>query len=232
LIRAESSTQAVNSLQLSADDSRIPDLHTAAGHKILQYWPRLRVKLTLDLEPLTFLKVADYEDTFLTGLVLGAKQEFEIQAIVQALENFYENIFDLPLAILDLLKTSPYLSKEHILEPLYELHQSLLNLRECSIEFLLIETIAVSFIATGSAENSHPTPEICFKLALESFWKIYAEKDEYAIPLTLCFVQILLYFFARPFHALGMLQASKPAIDRFEKRRSGDEYVNHFASIR
>jgi hypothetical protein len=216
-----------SSVHLSADGSRMPDLHTAAGHKILQYWPRLRVKLTLPgIEPFTFLKAADREDTFLTGLILGAEQEFELLPTIQSLEAFYENLLDLPLSLVDLLETSAYFSKEHILEPLYErsrLNQSIFNLRECSIESLLMQTIAVGHVPTRPAISSHRSRETFFKMALDSFWKLNSESDEYTIPLTLCFSQILLYFFARPFHALGILQGLKPAIDRFEKTRLGDE---------
>ncbi|KAN0092135.1 hypothetical protein V8E51_017982 [Hyaloscypha variabilis] len=225
--RNEPSTQdAHNQLQVSTDDSKIPDLHTAAGHKILQYWPRLRVKLTLDLEPLTFLKVADEEDTYLTGLVLGAEQEFELLPIIRSLENLYDNLLDLPLSLIDLLKTSQYFFKEHILEPLYEgrgEHQMVLDLRHCSIELLLLRTVAVRSVATDAADSALPSSETCFKLALESFWKLQSKSDDSVIPLTLCFAHIHLYFFARPFHALGMLQAVTPAIHRFDKRRSGDK---------
>jgi hypothetical protein len=172
------------------------------------------------------LKAADHEDTFLTGLVLGAEQEFLLVPAIQALENLYENQFELPLSLVDLLKVSPYFSKEHVLKSFYEarqVHQTILNLRECSLESLLVQTIAVRITRTGSAQLAHPTLEIYFKLALESFWKLHSESDKYAIPLTLCFAHILLYFFARPFNALGILQALKPAIDRFDRRRSGDE---------
>lgn len=124
------------------------------------------------------------------------------------------------------MQISLYLSKEHILKPFYEaqrLNQSMLNLRECSIEALLVQTIAVSYVATEPAERSHPLTETCFRLALDRVWQLHSQSDDYAIPLTLCFAQILLYFFARPFHALGMLQAVEPAVERFEKRSSGDE---------
>jgi hypothetical protein len=213
-------------LQFSADDSRIPDLHTAAGHKILQYWPRLRVKLTIDLEPFTFLKTADHEDTFLTSLVLDSRQEFKLLPIIQSLDNLYENLSDLPLSFVDVLKASEYFSRDHILEPFYEagrLNQPIFNLRECSIESLLVQTIAVSHMPAGPAKLPHPSPEACFKMALDSFWNLSSEPDEYAIPLTICFAQIFLYFFARPFHALGMLQGVTSAIIKFEERRSGDE---------
>lgn len=182
--------------------------------------------MTLDLEPFTFLKAADDEDTFLTGLILGAEQECELLPIIRSLENLYESVSELPLSLVDLLKTSPYFSKDHIAESLYEAqqaHQTMINLRECSIESLLLQTVAVRLTATDSANLALPAFESCFKLALESFWKLYSNSEDYAIPLTLCFAHIFLHFFARPFHALGMLQAVKPAIDRFDKRRSGDE---------
>lgn len=182
--------------------------------------------MTLDLEPFTFLKVADDEDTYLTGLVLGTELEFELLPIIRSLENLYDNLLDLPLSLVDLLKTSPYFFKEHILEPLYEgrgEHQTMFDLRHCSIELLLLQTVAVSSAATDAADSALPSSETCFKLALESFWKLQSKSDDSVIPLTLCFAQILLYFFGRPFHALGMLQFVTPAIHRFDKRRSSDE---------
>ncbi|KAE9366820.1 hypothetical protein N431DRAFT_548543 [Stipitochalara longipes BDJ] len=205
-------TSAHNSLQISTDDSRLPDLHTAAGHKILQYWPRLRVKLTLGLEPFTFLKAADEEDALLKGLVLAAEQEFELLPIIWSLENFYENLFEFPLSLVDLLKTT-------------------LNLRECSIEFLLLQTVAARLMATNAVDPALPSSETCFKLALESSWKFSSKSDEYAIPLALCFAHILLYFFARPFHTLGMLQAIKPGVDRFDKRRSNDGIIERQKAV-
>jgi hypothetical protein len=130
-----------SSPQLPTDGSRIPDLHTAAGHKILQYWPRLRVKLTPDLEPFTFLKTADHEDKFLTSLALDAEQDFELLPTIQALEKLYDNLFNLPLSFVDLVKTSAHFSREHILAPFFEARlqsQATFDLRNCPLESLLV----------------------------------------------------------------------------------------------
>ncbi|KAF4629864.1 hypothetical protein G7Y89_g8279 [Cudoniella acicularis] len=217
---------AHNPLPPTSDSLRIPDLHTAAGHKILQYWPRLRVKLTIPgIEPFQFLKVADHGDLSLTNLVLEERQEFELAPIISSLEELYERFAEIPLFIVDLLRVSPYFSREHILEPLYQaqkVHHSVLNLRDCCIELLLMQTIAAAY-AAADVGGSFPSSAVCLKLALDQLWKLYAQPDEYTIPLTLCFVQILLYFFARPFHVLGMLQALKPALSRFEQSRSREE---------
>jgi hypothetical protein len=174
------------------------------------------------------MRAADRQDASLTNLTAEDRLDCTLPSMIQCMENFYDNLFELPASLVDLLKTSPCFSREHILEPLYRARRHaqkdmIDNFRNRSIEELLIETMAVSYSASKAGDPGYPSPEACFRVALASFWKIHSEPDEYALPITLCVALIFLYFFARPFHSLGMLRGVGPAINRFAKSAFGDE---------
>lgn len=110
------------------NDSRILDLHTAAGHKVLQYWPRLRVKLTIpDIEIFTFLRVTDRQDIHLMGSLAGGPRthQCEISTMISFIEKLYEHVTNLPVALMDLLNASSCFSRGHILTPLYDARDAL-----------------------------------------------------------------------------------------------------------
>lgn len=214
-------------IEVSMEDARVPDLHTAAGHKVLQYWPRLRVKLTIPgVDPFKFLRIADRQDLSLQGSVSGTFQNFNYSPMIQSIENLYDRIAELPIAMADLFMISPFFAREHILESLHEARNSqafVFNLGECPTELLLVSTIAAKYNAFIPGDSTCLSAETYFKIALQNLWKVHSEPSQYALSLMFCFSQIFLYFFGRPFHALGILQSAVPHITQLGQTRARDE---------
>lgn len=221
--QAPNITGGQHNVEVNSQEAQLPDLHTAAGHKILQYWPRLRLKLTIPgIEPFSFLRAADREDPSLQGSVSQIIHGFNYNALIQSLERLYENISELPIGLADLFRTSPCFAREHIFH-LFLQTQNVqtfdFDLGECSIEVLLVSAIATRRIPAIPSDSSSPSAEVYFKLALQNFWELHSEPSQYGLSLMLCFSQIFLYFFARPFHALGILQTGMPAMMRISQAK-------------
>lgn len=222
------------------DESDIPAFHHGAGHKVLQYWPRLRVKLTMtNVNVLTFLKDLDREDAFL----FRRANDFEtfplhvpLGSAHQALTSFYEAITDLPIPLASLLMSCELFHKDRILPSLPSIsdHPSIaqgsLGVRDLAIEELLVYSLALRETpdaARAFAFSSNETSEACFKTGLERLWELYAESEERAVPLMLGFAQVFLYIFARPFHALGLSQNIYIVIDGLLKRSGSRSFESH-----
>lgn len=111
---------ALRSADGNLDYALVPDFHTAAGHKIVQYWSRLRVKLTIpNLHPFTYLKEADQADK---TLILGAHQrdsDLDLPSALSFIDRFFERTDNLPIALVELVVTSSHFIKANIVESLY-----------------------------------------------------------------------------------------------------------------
>lgn len=222
------------------DESDIPAFHHGAGHKVLQYWPRLRVKLTMaNVNVLTFLKDLDREDAFLFRRANNL-ETFQLQVPIasahQALTSFYDSITDLPIPLASLLTSCELFYKDRILRPLHSIsdHPSItqgpLDVRDLAIEELLVYSLAFRETPTAVrafAFSSNDTSEAWFKMGLERLWELYAEPEERAVPLMLGFAHVLLYVFARPFHALGLSQNIYIVIDGLLKRSGSRSFESH-----
>jgi hypothetical protein len=204
---------------------RVPGFHTGAACKILQYWPRLRVNLTIPgANPLVYLRVADSEDQRLVRPALKDRMLMETNpsSAIEFLDGFYNSFHELPILWVDLLMASTYFSRERILGALHNASRiqgdgrPIIDLALLPIEVLLILTMSVSSSVQPDSPGSstNPTFDTYFTLALERMWTLYSEPEEYSVPLLLSFVQILLHLFARPFHAFGILRAVDSMIIR------------------
>ncbi|KAK9311420.1 hypothetical protein V1524DRAFT_480048 [Lipomyces starkeyi] len=164
------------------------------------------------LDPTFFLKDADDVDLSLMHPPDIDHEDVNIalSSIVESIERFYERLGDLPISIICVSKISECLSKESILMPLQELQRLRLDrcvtvdLRQHSIGQLLTLAIAARIHQSGiSARDAKLSSKVCFRMAVERLWQLYAESDELAIPLALLYAQIFLCFSAGLFMHVG-----------------------------
>lgn len=222
---------ALRSADGDLDYALVPDFHTAAGHKIVQYWSRLRVKLTIPkLHPFTYLKEADQADK---TLIPGAHQrdlDLDLPSALSFVDKFFERTDDLPVALVELVVTSSKFTKANMLESLYRAvyhrqgQASAINFSLCPIEVLLVVAVGCRFDNIVDQDGLHrpSLSESYFAAALRNMWRLSAESEDYALTVKLFVAQLFIYYFSRPFHALGLLQEIGPAIDRMERKALND----------
>ncbi|KIV80996.1 hypothetical protein PV11_08450 [Exophiala sideris] len=218
-----------------SDQYKIPEFHHGGNHKIMQYWSRLRVRLTLpDVNVLQYLKAADDDFSGLMDTISTSHPEAHIDANLLALhlDAFYHQISQLPIAMGVLLTHCNLFSFDAISAECgsggsVDMHTptATRSLSELSLEQHLIYTIALhptNPAMSGAVLVPSQRSTICFKLALQNLWKVHLKEDALAVPLIVCFAQIFLYVFNKPFHALSMLQTIDEAVERLTKHEVMD----------
>jgi hypothetical protein len=204
---------------------RIPEFHHGAGHKVLQYWSRLRVQLTLsDVDVLCFLKDADNQDTrfFRIPPVDLIQTALPLSLASQCLRTWDEILSELPISFVMLLNNCAFsrdgiARQEEMLSDRMQNRDEGMPLSDLPLDALLFYTIAFRSLSEQPS-STLDLSETCFTMALQHLWRVHLEPDEIAAPLMLIVAHIFLYLFARPFHALGMIQSIDSAIDRLLKR--------------
>lgn len=195
---------------------RMPDLHTAAAHKMMQYWPRLRLKMDIPrLEPLQYLRLVDDADEFFYHLHAELSKDYTIplSRITTALENLYDQLDQLPFVFQYLFQLCSQFSQPFIAKSLTN-HQSgspgskIMDIRQQSPEELLVQTVAFKYLASQRSDKSwNHKANICFSQALQWMWHIASRSEVQIIGTKLMFIIIMLYCYGRPFHAFGWLKA-------------------------
>lgn len=148
----------------------------------------------------------------------------DLSTVILYVEKLYENLSDLPLSVRDLLQVCSFFSRLHILQRLYEMRhadKTNVDLEVYSVEELLIYTLAFNRMSIPS-----PLSQTCFKIALQHFWEVQSGifgRDQYSVSLLLLYAQIFLFYFTRPFRALGMLQVIGPIISKLGHRVRMDD---------
>ena len=209
-----------------------PDLHTAAANKMLHCWPRIRLYLTLpDLNPQTYLQDTDAADRFLIEPILPQSElpRLSLWQVDRALNHFYDATLGLPIGLVQLLNTHESLGRIHIFESMAALyppgssspHTISLDPHRLSVEQLLVMSMALKLgnpTALGAREaDVQAASAFCFSLAMQRQWTLHANPEILA-PLSLTMTYCLIHFWARPFHALGILRSIDSAIKQLSMR--------------
>lgn len=197
-----------------------PDLHTASAQQMLHSWPRIRLSLTLEnVEPLEYLAEADAEDLL---LIQAKVPHLTPPQVVRALENLYDSIEALPVEIIYLFRSYDGLSQRRVLNELIQMYassDSLVGPQQLSIAQLVTISVAIcSSIPTvidGLEDNATQVLSAeYFNMALSKSWTLLTTTED-RIALSLLMAYCLAYYWARPFHALGLLQSLHAVIGRF-----------------
>jgi len=210
---------------------RLPDFHHGAGHKMLQYWPRLRVKLTLPtVDILSFVKDAERDDS--VAIACQNWTSFDDRtafglALTRAHENLQSSLTHMPLSVFTLLTYSDVFTSAaavtHLSQYLESYQQTPVAefCNQIPLASLLLSGIALWYSGANDVateEQDRHAAQVCLRAGLSRLWQIYAEPEEVMLPLSICYSQILLYMHAQPYAALGLLKATDTTLDRLQRR--------------
>jgi hypothetical protein len=208
--------------KLSSKFHRIPEFHHGAGHKVLQYWSRLRVHLTIpNVEVLRYLKYVEDDDVqFRETLPSGSSHvQIPLSVASDCLLAWPEIISQLPISFFTILRISTFFSADRIASFMENLAISIqhnvtgVQLNDLSLEEILVYTIALRWVRMADA-GAHDLSHSCFMVVLQRLWQVHMAPDSVAVPFLLVIAHVFLYVYASPFRALGILQIVDPAINR------------------
>jgi hypothetical protein len=226
-------------LETVAGAPRPPNIHTAAGARLPAGWPRIRLNLTLPgVTYPDYLASCDAAEPLLSRQVSHAIEipRLPLWQVKRLLDFFYAAVHQLPVYLEDLISHTPSLQYDHISEYFVALQSSpstytqadAIDTAELPIPQLLVLSIA-AWAANGILGDME-FPDLgtvsttCFSLALQKQWTLHSgsEANELLVPMSLTLVGGLLSIWARPFHALGILQSIDPAIRQLSLRHHGN----------
>ena len=196
-----------------------PGLHTAAANKMLQCWPRIRLSLSgTDMDPARYLDETTGGDWLLEASGREAAP-LALSEAVRSVETFY-GACEAPALLSHLIHTYPGLSKSHVVESLRRIHPG----RDGTVDPMLfpIPLLVILSVALGRDPRSLGMPstsERCLSVALERQWTLHGRPDD-LVPLSLAMAVCLVYVWARPVHALGVLRSVDAAIRQLSLRGS------------
>jgi hypothetical protein len=208
---------------------------------MLHCWPRIRLNLTVPgLVSTTYLAEADAEDPVLLQTPTSNRDSAQVflWQLVELLDGFYDScVSALPVFISELFGSCPTLSRQYILDSLVDLHPPdggatsrdstvAIDLHRLSIQHLLVLSLAKWSFGDPALQSDSAAPAaisaVFFTLALEKQWMLLSYPDEVRVPLVLLAAYCLFYYWARPFHALGLLQSIDLAMKCCSVRNPGD----------
>lgn len=208
---------------------------------MLHCWPRIRLNLTVPgIVSTTYLAEADAEDPVLLQTPTSNRDTAQVflWRLVELLDEFYgPRVLALPVFISELFGSCPTLDRQYIIHSLIDLHSPdggttfedssvAIDLHHLSIQHLLVLSLAKWSVVDSAlrSDSAAPTPTsaVFFTLALEKQWMLLSYSDEVRVPLVLLAAYCLFYYWARPFHALGLLQSIDSAMKCYSLRNPGD----------
>ncbi|KAH7139851.1 hypothetical protein B0J13DRAFT_68285 [Dactylonectria estremocensis] len=222
----------------------IPDLHTASAQKMLHCWPRIRLNLTLpEMVSTTYLRESDAADKLLLETGHEAPQ-IPLREMSDAIVRFYDLAYfsTLPLLISELCNICTLLGHDAVLDSFpiesissnSDLDEPSINLEGLTIPQLLVLSIVTASTMNDMVTDNAPVRTIsaqAFTIALQKQWMLLSLPEEERVPLVLLTACCLVYFWARPFHALGLLQSIDPAIRGYSLKHPEHDLVRRFARI-
>ncbi|KAF5529810.1 C6 zinc finger domain-containing protein [Fusarium mexicanum] len=219
--------------------ARLPDLHTAASHKMLDGWPRLRLHIhPLEARPLALYQAVDASDPLLTRTWGETQrlQEMPLKDILQTINQLHQRIQELPLVFTYLFTCWPEFSSDATVAPLQHLESSLLpspqklSLHRLSIHQLLLLSMGLRLLGPSQLTELSETSSLCeisFALCLERLWVLHANVDLDSLSLILTIALCLVHLWGRPFHSLGLLQSLDSHFERLILQNAGSESIMH-----
>jgi hypothetical protein len=192
----------------------MPSFHTSASHKLYQYWPRLRINLSLDgFDPLQFQRQCDEADHSLEqNLADAADATVRPHIIVEYVQRLYHQTNLVPQTIIFLLQMTPTYSLQNAMSqiPMRKPDDGggYLKLSELSMTLLLLLSVAFHYLSPDPSSDYGTTASSwkCFQLALTRLWTVHSQAEDFMLNTKLMVAVQLQIMYGRPFHAIGILR--------------------------
>jgi hypothetical protein len=218
-----------------AQNSRVenpPTLHTAAGFKMLLCWPRIRLNLTIPgVSAATYLRDADDDEA---SFSIATSVCIRVWQVLHLLDDFYTTIIPaLPVPVAECFQHCPSLSAQCLGAPLQSIVESQngdlsteIDLHNLSLPHLLVLSMALRAAEVGNLEIDPSTlnalSEATIGILLLKSWELFSATEELKLPIILLTAFNLVYFWIKPFHALGMLQSIDSVLGHFSLKHAGN----------
>jgi len=192
----------------------MPPFHTSAAHKIYQYWPRLRINLSLDgFDPLQFQRQCDEADRSLEiGIAEGASSTVRLHLATEYIQRLYHQTNLVPQTIIFLLQMTPTYSLQNAMNQLPARptgeQMGYMKLEDFSLTTLLLLSVAFHYLSPDPTSDYGTTASSlkCFQLALTRLWTVHSQAEEFMLNTKLMVAVQMQIMYGRPFHAIGLLR--------------------------
>lgn len=192
----------------------MPSFHTSASHKLYQYWPRLRINLSLDgFDPLQFQRQCDEADHSLEqNIAEAAEATVRPHLIVEYIQRLYHSFNLVPQTIIYLLQMTQTYSHQSAMAqiPVRKLEDDMgyIKLGELPMTLLLLLSVAFHYLAPDPSSDYGTTASSwkCFQLALTRLWTVHSQAEDFMLNTKLMVAVQLQIMYGRPFHAIGLLR--------------------------
>ncbi|OQN99363.1 hypothetical protein B0A48_14340 [Cryoendolithus antarcticus] len=162
----------------------MPNFHTAASHKMYQYWPRLRINLSLDgFDPLQYQRQCDEADASLVdGIADAAQSTVRVSMVAEYVQRMYHQTNLVPQTITYFLQMTSTYSLQSALEQLPRSGDNLgyVKLSDLSLTTLLLLSVAFQYLTPDPTNDfgTTATSRACFQLALSRIWTLHSQDEE------------------------------------------------------
>lgn len=213
-----------------------PLLHTASACQMLHSWPRLRVCVDDDVDPLKILQKTDEEHPLLDEKLNGPfdRLELDLRMLVDELD-FHSEIHRMPAAIRYLFETGLCIDKESMIGTVRDRHgyggSTLEQLKALGMAVWVVLSMALPIYGQRRSdpeleEREHTAlnwaAQRCLRLALERYATAHYDTLSERVALPLALAYSLVYYWARPFQALEVLQSIDVKLKRWCLRAPDD----------
>lgn len=187
---------------------------------MLQCWPRIRLSLSgTDMDPARYLDETTGRDWLLAAASGPEPAPLTLSEAVSSVEALYGDL-EPPILLSHLMDTYPPLSKSRVVESLRQIHpdgDTAVDHQLLTIPQLVI--LSVAWSGDRRLPGGPSVSERCLALALGRQWTLHDDPDA-LVPLSLAMAVCLVYIWARPVHALGILRSVDGAIRQLSLRGS------------
>lgn len=215
-----------------------PVLHTASACQMLHSWPRLRVCLDDNVDPLSFLRKADQEQP-VSSVDPGISLDCGI--VMRAVDEFYSHLGTLPETIQYLFETGLCLDHRAMVNWCRRAYHDRLEIGALGrLHLSQLVVLAMAFRIYDATdpglehvETDMPRGEVKIsdvsKAAQATLWYALNQQhnihDAYfpsSVALSLALAYSLTYFWARPFQAMEILHGIDTKLKRWSIRAPDD----------
>lgn len=192
----------------------MPSFQTSAAHKLYQYWPRLRINLSLDgFDPLQFQRQCDEADHSLEhNLAEAADATVRPRIIAEYVQRLYHQTNLVPQTIIYLLQMTPTYSQAAAMQQIPALkpgdEMRYVKLGDLPLTLLLLLSVAFHYLSPDPSSDYGTTASSwkCFQIALTRLWTVHSQAEDYMLNTKLMVAVQLQIMYGRPFHAIGLLR--------------------------